>query len=208
MVRRGASALKLDAHFVSRSHVWINWSEFTYFECKVLYIRMPSARPHTWIRSSLDMRSTSAPVNCENVLAYWPRRCIFIHWANAAGVASFEIFVELERPHELLKSSLSTGWCCGGETMLCSIIFMVELDDDTLFIPIGFAGLLLDEKTPSNFVLWIGEFDISGDPDADVRILRQKRNKNEIDFSFSGDFSSGYSLFWTETVLNVNRIAW
>lgn len=143
----------------------------------MLYIRMPSARPHTWIRSSLDMRSTSAPVNCENVFAYWVRRFIFIHWANAAGVASFEICVELEKPHELLKSSLSTIWCCGGETMLWSITF--ELDDDTLFIPIGFAGLLLDEKIVSNFVVWIGEFDISGDADADVRILRRKRNKKK-----------------------------
>lgn len=152
----------------------LKWTN-TYFECNVLYIRMPSASPHIWTRSSLDMRSTSAPVNCEKVVAYWPRRFKFIHWDNAVGVASFEIFAELEKPHELLKSSLSAIWCCGGETAHWSIFFMFELDEETLLIPIGFAGplLLLVEKIPSNFVVWIGEFDISGDPDADVRILPQ-----------------------------------
>lgn len=148
----------------------------TYFECNVLYMRMPSASPHIWMRSSFDMRSTSAPVNCENVLAYWPRRFIFIHWTNAIGVVSFVIFAVLEKLHELLKSSLSTFWCWGGETLLWSII-LFELDDDTLFIPIGFTGplLMLAENNPSNFVVCIGEFDISGDPDADVRILSEEQ---------------------------------
>lgn len=183
----------------------------TYFECNVLYMRMPSASPHIWIRSSLDMRSTSAPVNCKNVFEYWPRRWIFIHWPNATGVVSFEILAELGTPHELFKSSLSTIWCCAGETMLCSIVFMFELDDDTLFIPIGFAGplLLLHEKIASHLVVWIGEFDIGGDPDADVRILRQKKWENNFNYKtilWCCVLNGEHSLFWTETVLNVDCI--
>lgn len=142
-------------------------------------MRMPSARPHIWIKSSLDMRKTSAPVNWENVFAYWPSRFMFIHWANAAGVVSFEMFAALEKPHELLKSSFSAVWCCVGEAMLWSIIFKFEFDDDTLFIPIGFAGplLLLVGKNASNFVAWIGEFDIKGDPDADARMLHETKKR-------------------------------
>lgn len=166
--------------FFSTDWKWMNrlirelFSSWTYFECSVLYKRMPSASPQICTKSSFDIRNKSAPENWANVGTYWPRRCIFSHWAKINGVASLEMFngVVMKPPFELLYSSLSTIAGVGGDRIFWSITLTLEFVDETLLMPIGFAAPLLlpAENKPSNLVMWIGEFDINGEPEP--RILR------------------------------------
>lgn len=159
----------------------INISEAaTYFECIVLYSRIPSAMPQIWTRSSLDIRNKSAPLNCENVDTYWPRRCILSHWANNMGVASLDIFAggAINVAPVFVKSSGSRIDCCNvdGDRILWSTILVFELVDETLFIPIGLATVVFVAavKTPSSLRMWIGEFGIIGEPEP--RTLKRKKH--------------------------------